>query len=173
MQVNDKIIVVTGAASGIGKALTARFKAEGAKQIVAVDLNEAGAAATADEVGCIAMPADVSREADIVRVIDHTEADVGPIDLFCSNAGIGMGMDLAAPNSEWQRSWDVNLMSHVYAARHLVPKMAAHASIIAPIAIAIPPRLMMLAPIPSQRMPRNAIRIPMGSVTMTTSALRA
>ncbi len=125
MQVKDKIIVVTGAASGIGKALTARFKAEGARQIVAVDLNEVGAAATADEVGCISLAADVSREVDIVRVIDHTEAEVGPIDLFCSNAGIGAGMDLAAPNSEWQRSWDVNVMPHVYAARHLVPKMAA------------------------------------------------
>ncbi len=125
MQVKDKIIVVTGAASGIGKALTARFKAEGARQIVAVDLNEVGAAATADEVGCISLAADVSREVDIVRVIDHTEAEVGPIDLFCSNAGIGAGVDLAAPNSEWQRSWDVNVMPHVYAARHLVPKMAA------------------------------------------------
>ncbi len=125
MQVKDKIIVVTGAASGIGKALTARFKAEGARQIVAVDLNEVGAATTADEVGCISLAADVSREVDIVRVIDHTEAEVGPIDLFCSNAGIGAGMDLAAPNSEWQRSWDVNVMPHVYAARHLVPKMAA------------------------------------------------
>jgi NAD(P)-dependent dehydrogenase (short-subunit alcohol dehydrogenase family) len=125
MEVKDKTIVVTGAASGIGKALAARFKAEGARQIVAVDLNESGAAATADDLSCIAMAADVSSEADIIRVIDETEADVGPIDLFCSNAGIGMGMDLAAPNNEWQRSWDVNLMSHVYAARHLVPKMVA------------------------------------------------
>ena len=125
MQVRDKIIVVTGGASGIGKALTARFKAEGAKQIVAVDLNEAGARATADEYACVAMTADVSREDDIVRVIDETEAKLGPIDLFCSNAGIGMGMDLAAPNSEWQKSWDVNVMPHVYAARRLVPKMVA------------------------------------------------
>ncbi len=125
MEVQDKIIVVTGAASGIGKALTARFKAEGAKQIVAVDLNEAGAAATADEHACVAMAADVSREDDIIRVIDETEEKIGPIDLFCGNAGIGMGMDLAAPNDEWQRSWDVNVMSHVYAARHLVPKMVA------------------------------------------------
>jgi NAD(P)-dependent dehydrogenase (short-subunit alcohol dehydrogenase family) len=123
MEAKDKTIVVTGAASGIGKALAARFKAEGAKQIVAVDLNEAGAAATADDLGCIAMAADVSSESDIVRVIDDTEADVGPIDLFCSNAGIGAGSDLTSPNDEWQLSWDVNVMSHVYAARHLVPRM--------------------------------------------------
>jgi NAD(P)-dependent dehydrogenase (short-subunit alcohol dehydrogenase family) len=77
MEVRDKIIVVTGAASGIGRALATRFKADGAKQIVAVDLNEAGAKATADEVGCMAMKADVSSEADIKLVIDTTEADVG------------------------------------------------------------------------------------------------
>lgn len=125
MEVKDKIIVVTGAASGIGKALAARFKADGAKQIVAVDLNEAGVRATADDLGCIAMKADVSIESDIAHVIETTEADVGPIDLFCSNAGIGLGRDLESPNREWQKSWDVNVMSHVYAARHLVPRMIA------------------------------------------------
>jgi len=125
MEVQNRIIVVTGAASGIGKALAARFAAEGAKQVVAVDLDEAGARATADELGCIAMGADVSREDDVARVIERSEAEAGPIDLFCSNAGIGAGADLAAPNEQWQQSWDVNVMSHVYAARHLVPRMKA------------------------------------------------
>ncbi len=125
MELQHKIVVVTGAASGIGKAMATRFKAEGAKQIVAVDLNEPGAQATADELGCIAMAADVSSEADIAGVIERTEADVGPIDLFCSNAGIGAGPDLQAPNEDWQRSWNVNVMAHVYAARHLVPRMVA------------------------------------------------
>lgn len=125
MEVRDKIIVVTGAASGIGKALATRFKAEGAKQVVAVDLNELGAQATADDLGCVSMKADVSLESDIVSVIEGTEANIGPIDLFCSNAGIGMGPDLTSPNSEWQKSWDVNVMPHVYAARHLVPRMIA------------------------------------------------
>ena len=125
MEVKDKIIVITGAASGIGKALATSFKAEGTKQIVAVDLDEAGVNATADELSCIAMAADVSSEADIVRVIDRTEENVGPIDLFCSNAGVGLGADLQSPNSEWQISWDVNVMAHVYAARHLVPRMVS------------------------------------------------
>jgi NAD(P)-dependent dehydrogenase (short-subunit alcohol dehydrogenase family) len=125
MQIRDKIIVVTGAASGIGRALAARFHAEGAKHVVCVDLDAEGAKATAEATGGTAMTADVSSEADVLRVIETAEAEVGPIDLFCSNAGIGMGMDLAAPNDEWQRSWDVNVMSHVYAARHLVPRMAA------------------------------------------------
>jgi NAD(P)-dependent dehydrogenase (short-subunit alcohol dehydrogenase family) len=124
MDVKDKIIVVTGAASGIGRALVVRFKAEGAKQIVAVDLNLAGAQETAAMVGCLAMSADVSVEADI-RVIEDTESQVGPIDLFCSNAGVGMGENLNSPNNQWQMSWDINVMSHVYAARHLVPRMVA------------------------------------------------
>ena len=125
MDVKDKIIVVTGAASGIGRALVVRFKAEGAKQIVAVDLNLAGAQETAAMVGCLAMSADVSVEADIQRVIEDTESQVGPIDLFCSNAGVGMGENLNSPNNQWQMSWDINVMSHVYAARHFVPRMVA------------------------------------------------
>ncbi len=123
MDITDKTIVVTGAASGIGKALARRFAAEGARSVVSVDLNADGAKATAAEVGGIALSADVSVEADIAKVIETTEAQVGAIDLFCSNAGVGMGMALDSPNEEWQMSWDVNVMSHVYAARHLVPRM--------------------------------------------------
>ncbi len=123
MDIKDKIIVVTGAASGIGKALANRFATEGARSVVSVDLNESGAQATAAEVGGIALTANVAVEAEVANVIDTTEARVGAIDLFCSNAGIGMGMDLTSPNEEWQMSWDVNVMSHVYAARHLVPRM--------------------------------------------------
>ena len=125
MDIKDKIIVVTGAASGIGKALVKRFTAEGAAHIVSVDLNIEGAQATAAEFGGTAMMANVSVEDDIKRVIDTTETDIGPIDLFCSNAGISMASTLDAPNEEWQTIWDVNVMSHVYAARHLVPRMVA------------------------------------------------
>lgn len=123
MNVKDKTIVVTGAASGIGRALARRFAAEGARTIVSVDLNEAGAQATADEIGGPAITANVGVEEDIAHVIETTESKTGPIDLFCSNAGIGMGMDLASPSAEWQLSWDVNVMSHVHAARLLVPRM--------------------------------------------------
>ena len=90
-ELRGRVAVVTGGASGIGKALATRFKAEGTKQIVAVDLNEAGVNATADELSCIAMAADVSSEADILRVSDRTEDNVGPIDLCCSNAVVGLG----------------------------------------------------------------------------------
>lgn len=125
MDLTGKTIVVTGAASGIGRALAVRFAAAGAERIVAVDLNATGAQATAETLGCVAMTADVADEADVARVIERTEADLGPIDLFCSNAGIGAGEAIDSPNEEWQQSWDVNVMSHVYAARHLVPRMAA------------------------------------------------
>ena len=125
MELENKIIVITGAGSGIGRALAIRFKAEGAKQIVAVDINGENAQATATMIGGVAMTADVSNENDIVRVIEETETQIGPIDLFCSNAGVGMGQDLNSPNDHWQISWDINVMSHLYAARHLVPRMVA------------------------------------------------
>ncbi|MBT8149320.1 MAG: SDR family oxidoreductase [Pseudomonadales bacterium] len=125
MELKNKIAVVTGGGSGIGKALAARFIAEGAKQVVVVDLNAENAAAVANSLGCVAMTADVSREEDIRRVIEDTEAQIGPIDLFCSNAGVGLGQSPASPNKEWQMSWDINVMAHVYAARYLVPLMVA------------------------------------------------
>jgi NAD(P)-dependent dehydrogenase (short-subunit alcohol dehydrogenase family) len=123
MNLSNKIIVVTGAGSGIGKALCKRFLAEGAQQVVAVDLNAETANATADELGCVAMAGDMSSEADVKRIIDDTETRIGPIDLFCSNAGVALGADLESPTSEWDLSWGVNVMSHVHAARHLVPRM--------------------------------------------------
>ena len=78
MEINHKIIVVTGAGSGIGKALVNKFVAEGAKQVIAVDINAANAAATADANACLAMTADVACEADMIRVIDDVESQVGP-----------------------------------------------------------------------------------------------
>ena len=113
MELKDKIIVVTGAASGIGRAMAIRFKAEGAKQVVAVDINIDGAEATAELIGGVAMSADVSKEEDIQRVIEATEETIGPIDLFCSNAGVGMAESINSANKEWQMSWDINVMSHV------------------------------------------------------------
>ncbi|MFZ4606919.1 MAG: SDR family oxidoreductase [Caulobacter sp.] len=125
MDLKDRIIVVTGAASGIGRAMAQRFAAEGPKLIVCADRDEAGAKATAESMGGVAFTVDVSREADIQGLIETVERDHGPIDLFCSNAGIGVGGGAEAPNEDWQRIWDINVMAHVWAARHLVPLMAA------------------------------------------------
>ena len=125
MDIKDKIIVVTGAASGIGRALAQRFAKDGAKKVICSDINAEGVAATAAEVGGIAFTTDVSKEADIQAMIEKVEAEVGPIDLFCSNAGIGYGGGAEVSDARWQRIWDINVMAHVWAARHLVPRMAA------------------------------------------------
>lgn len=123
MNVKDKIIVVTGAGSGIGLALVEKFVAQGAAQVVAVDIDASSARQTAEDYNCIAMTADVAREEDLVRVIKETEKNIGAIDLFCSNAGLSLAPSEQSPTSEWQTSWDINVMSHVLAARHLVPRM--------------------------------------------------
>jgi NAD(P)-dependent dehydrogenase (short-subunit alcohol dehydrogenase family) len=125
MNLKDRIIVVTGAAGGIGRALAQRFAHEGPKLIVCADRDEAGAKATAEMVGGVAFKVDVAVEADIKALIETVEADHGPIDLFCSNAGIGVGGGAETPNEDWQRIWDINVMAHVWAARYLVPLMAA------------------------------------------------
>lgn len=123
MQLKDKIIVVTGAGGGIGNALVRKFIALGAKTVVAVDINADSARQTAEESGCIAMAADVTKETDIIRIIEDTEKDIGAIDLFCNNAGVAIGASEQSPNEEWQFIWEVNVMAHVYSARHLVPRM--------------------------------------------------
>jgi NAD(P)-dependent dehydrogenase (short-subunit alcohol dehydrogenase family) len=127
MELRDKIVVVTGGGNGIGKALVTRFMAEGARAVVAVDIDEEAARQTAQAADCVAMTADVGREEDVQRVIEKTETDIGPIDLFCSNAGVALGAGVDSPNGEWQSSWDVNVMSHVYASRHLLPRMRKRA----------------------------------------------
>ena len=125
MELKDKIVVVTGAASGIGRAMAVRFAAEGARKVVCADLNLSGAEATAREIGGVAAEVNVARESEIAGLIDWVETEVGPIDLFCSNAGILTLGGAEVKNDDWQRIWEVNVMSHVWAARHLVPRMAA------------------------------------------------
>ena len=126
MNLKNKIAIVTGAASGIGKALCKRFHAEGAAGVVAVDINEAGVREIAASIGGLAFEADVSKEADIIRVVDETENHYGQIDVFASNAGILLGDKThaaSASNEEWERIWGINTMAHVYAARAVLPKM--------------------------------------------------
>lgn len=125
MKVKDMTVVVTGGGSGIGKALSIRFAEEGARVVVA-DLNQEKAQQTADHVQGLAVACDVAKEADIQDLVARTERQFGPIDLFCSNAGVCLGEpDLAtsATNAQWQANWDIHVMAHVYAARAVLPGM--------------------------------------------------
>ena len=123
MDLKGKIIIITGAANGIGRAMAIRFAAQGAKKIICADLDENGVRETAKQIGGIAHKLDVSREADISALIEATETDVGPIDLYCSNAGISIAGGVEVDDEFWQKIWAINLMAHVWAARHLVPRM--------------------------------------------------
>ena len=124
MQVKDKRVVVTGAASGIGKALSVAFYKAGAQSVVAVDMNIEGAEETAKDVNGIAVEANVGQEPDIIRVIEKANELSGGIDIFCANAGIG-GVPgfLNVKNEDWQNIWEVNVMSHIFAARNVLPQM--------------------------------------------------
>ena len=107
MKVADKVVIVTGGASGIGKALVERFHREGAAALIVADMNGAGAESVAKSVGGIAVQADVTKEADVQQIVRTAENRFGRIDLFCSNAGISRGdpdIDNAgsAPNEHWE-----------------------------------------------------------------------
>src|SRR6202050_5454230 len=131
MQVNDKIVVVTGGASGIGRALCEAFHRAGAAKVVVADLDLAGAEAVAASVGGAAFKCDVGLEQDIRHVIEETERQFGPIALFCSNAGIIGGFDPMSGNAGGSsgeprgKRWGIHVMARVYPARHLIPRMKA------------------------------------------------
>jgi len=123
MELSGKTFVVTGGASGIGKAMAERFAMEAAQGVVVADIDEAGAIAVAGEIAgaAIGVGCDVTDEAQVNALIDRAEGEFGTIDIFCANAGIGIGAGLEASDEAWKQVMDVNLMGHVYAARRLVP----------------------------------------------------
>jgi len=124
---NDQCVVVTGGGSGIGAALCRQFAAQGARVVVA-DLNEAAAAAVAATLRPSpgrAVRCNASKEMDVRRLIAVAEFEVGPIAAFCSNAGIPSNGGYEVPNDEWERIIGINVMQHVYVARHLFPKWIA------------------------------------------------
>jgi len=123
MQVKDNVAVVTGGANGIGEALCRRFASEGAAGVVVADIDDNGAERVAREIGGLAVRCDVSREADVIGLVRRAEAFFGPVDIYCSNAGIIAAGILDTDNGVWERIWQVNVMAHVYAARAVIPGM--------------------------------------------------
>jgi NAD(P)-dependent dehydrogenase (short-subunit alcohol dehydrogenase family) len=118
-------VVVTGGASGIGRALCRRFAAEGARGVVVADLDGEGAATVAREIDGLAVATDVGVEADVVHLVERAADAFGPIDLFCANAGIAVVGGVDVPDEEWLHIWQVNVMAHVYSARAVLPGMLA------------------------------------------------
>ena len=123
MNVDGACVVVTGAAGGIGAALARRFAADGARGVVVADLQQDAVDAVAAEFDGLAMRCDVTSEADVRALVDAAEQRFGPVDLFCSNAGVIVPGGEDASDRDWQRSFDVNVNAHIYAARVLVPRM--------------------------------------------------
>ena len=123
MKIVGKTVVVTGGASGIGRALVTKFKQEGAANIVVADINADELNEFTTEVGAKAFLCDVSQEEQVKELVAFTEKDFGQIDLFCGNAGIIYKGGVETANDKWEKIWQVNVMAHVYATRHALPKM--------------------------------------------------
>ncbi|MEM6833802.1 MAG: SDR family NAD(P)-dependent oxidoreductase [Pseudomonadota bacterium] len=130
MQLDGSVVLVTGAASGIGRSMVTRAVARGAKAVYASDVNEPELAKTAEMAGgtVITMRCDVSKEADCTAQVERALADHGHIDLLCSNAGVGFSdgpdwMATSQSNDQWAMAWGINVMAHVYFARAALPSM--------------------------------------------------
>ena len=131
MKLQGKVAVVTGGGGGIGEALARAFAAEDARAVVVADIDGDQAERVAAEIdGATGVPAvalrvDAGAAADVVELVRRTEHAFGPIDLFCANAGIMVVGGVEAPAEAWERIWRVNVASHIYAARAVLPGMLA------------------------------------------------
>lgn len=125
MDIENRVVAITGAGHGIGRALAMAFHRHGARAVVCIDVNFEAASHTANETNGLPIEADVSVEYQLIGAIDHAEDVTGPIDIFCSNAGLLVQGGLDVSDKDWDRVWRVNVMAHLWAARHLVPAMAA------------------------------------------------
>lgn len=120
LSVADKIVVVTGAAGGIGAALARKMAGLGA-QVVVSDIDASRAHDVAAEIGGLLVAGDAASEDGVSALIETVEDELGPIDVWFANAGVDLGAGLASPEEAWADSWDINVMAHVRAARLLVP----------------------------------------------------
>jgi NAD(P)-dependent dehydrogenase (short-subunit alcohol dehydrogenase family) len=128
MKLRDQVVVVTGGGRGIGAALCRRFAAEGAAAVVVADVDGEAAEAVASDIGGEGRALDVTDERAVAAMVADVVREHGRIDLYCSNAGIALGRGPETEDADWRRIWDVNTMSHVLMARHVVPTMLAAGS---------------------------------------------
>ncbi|MFQ5555155.1 MAG: SDR family NAD(P)-dependent oxidoreductase [Acidimicrobiia bacterium] len=128
MDVRDKVCVVTGGAGGIGKALGEAFVAGDARGVVLVDLDADVTEAAAVEVGAVGFSCDATDEHALASLVERVEDEIGPIDIFCSNAGFSIDGGLEVPDEGWQSLWDLHVLAHVYAARAVLPSMLSRGS---------------------------------------------
>jgi NAD(P)-dependent dehydrogenase (short-subunit alcohol dehydrogenase family) len=125
MELTDRVVVITGAGSGIGEALARAAHAVGARHVVVADLNGAEAERVAADIGGTAVAIDVREESAVKRLVESTQDAHGPIDCFISNAGFVTIGGLEDTNERIQAMWEVHVMAHVYAARAVLPSMIA------------------------------------------------
>jgi NAD(P)-dependent dehydrogenase (short-subunit alcohol dehydrogenase family) len=129
MDVKGKRVVVTGGASGIGKALAKAFINEEAEYVLIADVSKENLENTKAELGCDAYQIDVSKEEEIKALVSYMDEKEGGIDIFCSNAGIG-GVPgfFEVTTEDWQNIWDINVVGHIHAAKHVMPQMLERGS---------------------------------------------
>jgi len=128
MEIQGRVVVVTGGGGGIGAGMCRAFAQNGAAAVAVADIDEDAARQVAEQVeqaGArpLAAPVDVGNEADVQALVDRVESTLGPVDLFCANAGIMVAGGIDVPDDDWDRIWRVNVKSHIYAARAVVPRM--------------------------------------------------
>lgn len=134
MELQGKVVVVTGGAGAIGSALLRRFAASGAAALVVADINRDGAEVVAaglrsDGTQSVGLEVDVTKPESVDALVSRIEADdrLGPVDLFCSHAGYSSDSGLGGL-AAWEDMLTVNVLSHVHVARSLIPRMLRRGS---------------------------------------------